>query len=48
MSSNSHIFLTDIASYKPYYLLEDDLDKLRNFYGNFSEQCYLAPEKFLP
>jgi hypothetical protein len=48
MASNGHIFLTDIASYKPYYLLYDDLEKLRIFYGNFSDYCYLAPEKFLP
>jgi hypothetical protein len=37
MPNNGHIFLTDMASYKPYYLEEDDLEKLRLFFGNFSE-----------
>jgi len=37
MASNGHIFLTDIASYKPCYINEGDLEMLRNFFGNFSE-----------
>ena len=37
MNTNGHVFLTDIASYKPYYLQEDDLEKLRSFFGDFYE-----------
>lgn len=47
ISSTGHLFIGDIASYKPYYLLEDDLDRLRSFFGDFQDFCYLAPEKFI-
>ena len=35
MNGNGHVYLCDIASFKPYYLYEDDLDKLRNYFGDF-------------
>ena len=41
------MFLTDIASYKPLYLYEDDLTTFNNFFWSSATTCNLAPEKFI-
>ena len=43
LQSNNHLVLTDIATYKPLYLLEDDLSELRIFYGSSYDKSTLAP-----
>lgn len=47
LQNNNHVVLTDIASYKPLYLLENDLAEVRIFYGSSIDKCTLAPEKII-
>ncbi len=43
LTTSNHLFLTDIASFKPYFIADDDQEDLRIFYTNSN----LAPEKFV-
>ena len=52
LTTNNHVFLSDFAVYKPYFILDDQLGEFRNFYANFTRnssvlKCLLAPEKFV-
>lgn len=47
LTTTDHLMLADFASYKPYYLREDQLGELRNLYESSILKCTLAPEKFL-
>lgn len=47
LQNNNHLVLTDLASYKPLYLLENDLAEVRIFYGSSIDKCTLAPEKII-
>ena len=44
-----YLVLSDIGSYKPFYLNLEKLNEYRNFYENdhSSKRCCLAPEKFV-
>jgi serine/threonine protein kinase len=48
LQTNDHVVLTDFASYKPLYMLEDDLGEFRLYYGSSGSKCCLAPEKLIP
>ena len=43
----NHVFLTDFAWHKPYYLFESDLGELNYFFSTSVDRCTLAPEKFV-
>lgn len=47
LQSNDHVVLTDFATYKPLYMLENDLGEFRLYYGSSGQKCSLAPEKLI-
>lgn len=54
LTSNDHLVLSDLATYKPYFLHQEQLGEYRNIYVTGSSEqgprssCTLAPEKFIP
>ena len=47
LTTSNHVFISDLATYKPLYVLEDALGEIRNFFSCTENACLLAPEKFL-
>lgn len=49
LSSNSSVFLCDMAPYKPAYIHEDDVGSFTYYFGGSSNvnSCYLAPERLV-
>lgn len=47
LTSSDHLLLSDFASYKPYFIREDQLGDFRNLYQTKDQKCYIAPEKFI-
>jgi len=39
--------MTDFATYKPLYMLENDLGEFRLYYGSSGAKCSIAPEKLI-
>lgn len=40
------VYLTDFASFKPTYMLENDISDWSYFFKTSGRTCYLAPERF--
>ena len=47
ITSYNQLFLTDLVSYKPSYIKDDDLKNYNLYYGELdnNQRCYLAPER---
>ncbi len=48
MTQNNHLFISDFASYKPFFLQDDNLGDWRYFFFiEDDKSCNLAPERFI-
>ncbi len=47
LTQNNHVFITDVALFKPNFYLDQDLDEITLFNPNINKECFFAPEIFI-